>query len=198
MKQLVVATGNAGKLVEIRAVLGDCGLQLVPQSEFGLFDAEESGSTFVENALLKARHATRATGLPALADDSGLIVDALHGAPGLITAHYAGVHGDSQRNIARLLGELEGIPHEHRTARFYSVVVVLRDAEDPAPLIAQGEWYGRILEAPRGTGGFGYDPVFLDPETGLSGAEMDPARKNLVSHRGKALLALRERLRELV
>ena len=198
MKKLVVATGNAGKLAEIRAVLEGCGMELVPQSEFGLADAEESGSTFVENALLKARHAARATGLPALADDSGLIVDALHGAPGLITAHYAGVHGDSQRNIARLLGELEGIPPEHRTARFYSVVVVLRDAEDPAPLIAQGEWYGRILDAPRGSGGFGYDPVFLDPESGLSGAELEPARKNLVSHRGKALAALRKRLRELM
>ena len=197
MKKLVVATGNAGKLLEIRTILHGCGLELVPQSELGLAEADETGASFVENALLKARQAARATGLPALADDSGLLVDALHGAPGLVTAHYAGVHGDAQRNIARLLGELQGIPDEHRTARFYSVVVVLRSAEDPAPLIAEGEWYGRILQAPRGSGGFGYDPVFLDPESGLSGAELEPARKDAISHRGKALAALRERLREL-
>lgn len=197
MKRIVVATCNPGKVAEIEAVLAGCGIALVPQTDFGLVAAAETGASFVENALLKARHAARATGLPALADDSGLIVDALDGAPGLIAAHYGGVHGDATRNIARLLGELEGIPDERRGARFYSVIVVLRHAEDPAPLIGEGEWRGRILAAPRGSGGFGYDPVFLDPESGLTGAELEPERKNRVSHRGKALAALRTRLATL-
>jgi XTP/dITP diphosphohydrolase len=197
-RRLVVATGNRGKLAEIRAVLGDTGVELVAQTELGIADADETGLTFVENALLKARHAARASGLPALADDSGLCIDALGGAPGLITAHYAGVHGDAPRNIARVLRELYGVPDERRTARFLSVIVVLRHADDPAPLIAEGEWRGRILAAPRGTGGFGYDPVFLDPALGQSAAELEPAVKNVVSHRGKALLALRDKLDALL
>jgi XTP/dITP diphosphohydrolase len=193
-RKLVVATGNRGKLAEIEAVLADVDVELVAQGSLGVADAAETGLTFVENAILKARHAARATGLPALADDSGLCVDALHGAPGLITAHYAGVHGDAARNIARVLRELDGVPPERRTARFLSVIVVLRYADDPAPLVAEGEWRGLILDAPRGSGGFGYDPIFLDPARGKSAAELEPAVKNAVSHRGKALFALRERL----
>ena len=194
MKRLVIATGNPGKLAEIREVLAGTGIELVSQRELGIADADETGTTFVENALLKARQAARLTGLPALADDSGLIVDALGGAPGLISAHYAGVLHDSARNIDKLLRELEGVPAERRSARFYSVIVVLRSPHDPAPLIVEGTWHGRILEAPRGSGGFGYDPVFHDPTRGLSAAEMGPTLKNRLSHRGQALHALRERL----
>ena len=194
MQRLVVATGNPGKLAEIREVLANTGIELVSQRELGIADADETGVTFVENALLKARQAARISGLPALADDSGLIVDALGGAPGLISAHYAGVLHDSARNIDKLLRELEGVPTERRGARFHSVIVVLRSADEPAPLIVEGTWHGRILEAPRGSGGFGYDPVFYDPARGSSAAEMGPTLKNRLSHRGQALHALRERL----
>ena len=194
MTRLVLASGNAGKLAELRALLDGTGAELVAQSELGVADAEETGLTFVENALLKARHAARATGLPALADDSGLCVDALGGAPGLYSARYAGGHGDSAANIARLLGELEGLNPQWRTAHFYAVIVLLRHAEDPQPLVAEGVWPGVILDAPRGEGGFGYDPVFLDPVHGLSAAELDPATKNRTSHRGRALELLRARL----
>ena len=191
---LVLASGNAGKLVELRELLGDSALTLHAQSEFGVGDVEETGATFIENALLKARHAARQTGRPALGDDSGLCVEALGGAPGLFSARYGGVHGDAERNIARLLGEMRGIPEARRGARFYCVLVLLRAADDPQPLIAEGEWRGAILEAPRGTGGFGYDPVFLDPENACSAAQLDPSVKNLISHRGRALAALRQRL----
>ena len=197
MQRLVIATGNPGKLAEIREVLGDTGIELVSQRELGIADADETGTTFIENALLKAHQAARLTGLPALADDSGLIVDALGGAPGLVSAHYAGVLHDSARNIDKLLRELEGVPTERRSARFYSVIVVLRSPQDPAPLIVEGTWHGRILEAPRGSGGFGYDPVFYDPARGSSAAEMGPTLKNRLSHRGQALHALRERLPQL-
>ncbi len=196
--RLVLASGNAGKLAELRDVLGDSGFALQAQSEFGVSEAAETGHTFVENALLKARHAAQATGLPALADDSGLIVDALGGAPGLISAHYAGVHGDSAGNIAKLLRELDGVPESERAARFYALIVLLRHADDPQPLIAEGTWEGRILDAPRGSGGFGYDPVFFSPEHGCSAAELAPALKNRVSHRGRALAVLRERLNDLL
>ena len=197
--KLVLATGNPGKVGELRPLLEASGLafELSTQREHGIADADESGSTFIENALLKARHAARASGLPALADDSGLLVDALDGAPGLITAHYGGVHGDSARNIARLLAELHGVPEARRTARFYSVIVVLRHADDPQPLIAEGEWHGRVLDAPRGDGGFGYDPVFFSPAHGCSAAELGATIKNRVSHRGQALEALLPKLREL-
>ena len=194
MKQLVLASGNAGKVAELRELLGADGFELHPQSEFGVGDVEETASTFVENALLKARHAARATGLPALGDDSGLCVDALHGAPGLYSARYGGVHGDAARNIARLLQQLQGVPEAARTARFYCVLVLLRSADDPQPLIAEGSWEGRILEQPRGERGFGYDPVFFDPENARSAAELDPTIKNTISHRGRALAALRQRL----
>ena len=192
---LVLASGNAGKLAELRGLLADSGCALRAQSEFGVGDADETASTFVENALLKARHAARATGLPALADDSGLCVDALGGAPGLRSARYAGAHGDAAANIDRLLRELSGVPEAARTARFYCVLVLLRSADDPQPVIAEGEWRGRILAAPRGAGGFGYDPVFFDPARGLTAAELEPSLKNRISHRGRALAVLQERLR---
>lgn len=196
-RRLVLASGNAGKLVELRELLGDAGLQLHAQSEFGVRDVDETGLTFVENALLKARHAARETGLPSLGDDSGLCVDALGGAPGLYSARYAGAHGDAQANIAKLLDALRDVPDDARTAHFHAVVVLLRTPDDPQPIIAEGRWPGRILRAPRGDGGFGYDPVFLDMQLNASAAELDPATKHARSHRGLALAALRARLHEL-
>jgi XTP/dITP diphosphohydrolase len=191
--KLVLASGNAGKLAEMRGML--TGFELIAQSEIGIADAEETACTFVENALIKARHAARASGLPALADDSGICVDALGGAPGLISALYAGRHGDSAANIAKLLDELHEVPDPKRTAHFHCTIVLLRSADDPAPLIAEGRWHGSILHAPRGAKGFGYDPVFFDPIFGKSAAELDAATKNRVSHRGQALARLLEMLR---
>ena len=193
-QRLVVASSNAGKLAEFRELLGDTGLDVVNQGELGVPDAEETGLTFVENALIKARHAARLTGLPALGDDSGLCVDALGGAPGLYSARYAGGHGDAQANIAKLLEAMQTVPRERRGAHFIAVIVLLRHAEDPQPVIAQGRWSGEILTAPRGDGGFGYDPVFFDPDNGLSAAQFAPAIKNRLSHRGRALAQLREQL----
>jgi XTP/dITP diphosphohydrolase len=193
--KLVLASGNAGKLVELRELLAGSGIELIAQSEFGIGDAEETGLTFVENAILKARHAARATGLPALADDSGLCVDALHGAPGLYSARYAGVHGDNAANNAKLLRKLEGVPDAQRTAHFTCILALLRGADDPDPIVATGRWPGRVLHAPRGEHGFGYDPVFLpDDGGGLGSAELDAALKNRISHRGQALAALRATL----
>jgi XTP/dITP diphosphohydrolase len=192
--QLVLASGNPGKVDELRELRHGAAFQLRAQSQFGVADIEETATTFVENALLKARHAARATGLPAMADDSGLCVDALGGAPGLYSARYGGVQGDASRNIARLLEAMRDLPAPDRDARFYCVIVVLRAADDPQPLIAEGEWHGRILEAPRGAGGFGYDPVFFDPAHGCSAAELAPSLKNRISHRGRALAALKPRL----
>lgn len=191
--KLVLASGNGGKLAELRALLGE-RITLHAQSEFGVTDAEETGLSFVENAILKARHAARATGLPALADDSGLCVDALRGAPGLYSARYAGHHGDSAANIDKLLRELDGVPDAERSARFVCVLALLRHAEDPLPLIAQGIWEGRILRAPQGSGGFGYDPVFFSPAHGCSAAELPSDVKNRDSHRGLALAQLRAQL----
>ena len=195
--RLVLASGNAGKVVELEQLLAASGVQLVPQTALGVSDADETGLTFVENALIKARHAARATGMPALADDSGICVDALGGAPGLYAARYAGKHGDSAANNAKLLHELAGVPMEKRSAYFIAVLVVLRHADDPAPLIAEGRWHGRILEAPRGEGGFGYDPLFLPAGHDLGAAELDPALKNRLSHRGQALEVLKARFAEL-
>ncbi len=194
--RLVIASGNRGKLAEFEALLAPLGIEVLPQSAFGVEDAEETAGTFVENALLKARHAARLTGLPALADDSGLCVDALGGKPGLYSARFAGTPGDSTANIARLLDALRGLPPDARSAHFICVLTLLRHADDPAPLIAEGRWHGRILDRPRGEGGFGYDPVFLDPASGLSAAELAPAMKHARSHRGKALAALGEALGE--
>jgi XTP/dITP diphosphohydrolase len=192
--KLVLASSNAGKLAELRDLLGDAGIDLHAQSEFGVEDAEETGLTFVENAILKARHAARATGLPALGDDSGLCVDALDGAPGLYSARYAGTHGDAGANIVKLLDALRDVPEDQRAARFVCVLALLRHADDPQPLIAEGVWEGRILSAPRGDGGFGYDPVFFDPERNMGAAELDAALKNRISHRGRALALLRDTL----
>jgi len=193
MQRIVLASGNAGKLAEMRAFLGDLDIELVAQSEIGIADAAETATTFVENALLKARHAARISGLPALGDDSGICVDALGGAPGLHSARYAGTQGDAAANIAKLLDALRDVPEARRTAHFHCTLVLLRHADDPAPLIAEGLWRGRILDTPRGTQGHGYDPVFFDPRHGAAG-EMDMALKNRVSHRGLALERLREML----
>lgn len=196
--KLVLASSNAGKLGELRALLGDSGIDLHAQSEFGVVDADETGTTFIENALIKARHAARATGLPALGDDSGICVDALHGAPGLYSARYSGAHGDAEANIDRLLHELDGVTEERRGARFHCVLALLRHADDPEPIVVEGSWHGRILAVRRGAGGHGYDPVFLDLASGLSAAEMAPVDKNLLSHRGLALAALKRRLPEFL
>ncbi|MCD9033630.1 RdgB/HAM1 family non-canonical purine NTP pyrophosphatase [Luteimonas sp. Y-2-2-4F] len=194
MDTLVLASGNAGKLQELGVLLAGLPCRIVPQHALGVEDVPETGLTFVENALIKARHASAATGLPALADDSGLIVDALGGAPGLYSARYAGSPTDDAANNAKLLAALQGVPEAQRTARFYAVIVLLRHAEDPQPLIAEGTWEGRIAEAPRGSHGFGYNPVFLDPAHGLTAAEMAPEQKDRISHRARALQRLRERL----
>ncbi|WP_395791080.1 RdgB/HAM1 family non-canonical purine NTP pyrophosphatase [Aquimonas sp.] len=190
MQQLVLASGNAGKLREFREILAPQGFELIAQGELGIPDPDETGLSFIENALLKARHASQLSGLPALADDSGLCVDALGGAPGLYSARYAGAHGNHSANIAKLLCELDGRVDDARTAFFISVIALIRHPLDPAPLIAEGRWQGRILDAPRGSGGFGYDPVFLDPASGCSAAELEPAHKHRISHRGRALAAL--------
>lgn len=194
MKKLVLATSNRGKVIEMQPLLSDLGYMIVTQSELGVSDAIENGHTFVENALIKARHASSVTGLPAIADDSGLIIDALNGAPGLISAHYAGVHGDAEGNIRKVLAEMMEVPRAERTARFYSLIVMLKHANDPQPLIAEGIWEGEILELPRGNNGFGYDPIFYVPEQQCSAAELPAEIKNHISHRGRALLKLRELL----
>jgi XTP/dITP diphosphohydrolase len=188
--KLVIASSNQGKLVELRDLFGGTGIEVHAQSEFGVDDAEETGLTFVENAILKARHAARMTGLPSLGDDSGLCVDVLNGAPGLYSARYSGVHGDAAANIAKLLDALRDVPEGRRSARFVSVLALLRHADDPQPLIAEGVWEGRILFAPCGDGGFGYDPVFFDPERKMGAAELDSALKHRISHRGRALAEL--------
>ena len=195
MKRIVLASGNSGKLAELRGLLAELDIELVAQSQLGIADVEETGATFVENALLKARHAARCSGLPALGDDSGLCVDALDGAPGLYSARYGGGHGDAAANIAKLLAALGDVPEARRSAHFHCTIVLLRSASDPAPLIAEGRWHGRILDAPRGRAGFGYDPVFLDPALGRSAAELDAPTKNRLSHRGQALQHLRTLLR---
>ncbi len=195
--KLVLASGNAGKLAELRAMLAGQPFEIVAQGELGVEDVPETGLTFVENALIKARHAAAVTGLPALADDSGLIVDALGGAPGLYSARYAGIPTDDAANNAKLLDALREVPPGRRGARFYAVIVLLRHPEDPQPLIAEGRWEGEIIAAPRGDGGFGYNPVFLDPVHGLTAAEMDAATKNRLSHRGQALAVLQQRLASL-
>lgn len=193
-RTLVLASNNAGKLEEFRALLAADGFQVRAQAQFGVADAEETGLSFIENAILKARHACRATGLPALADDSGICVDALDGAPGLYSARYAGGHGDADRNIERLLRELADVPDGHRSAHFVCALALLRHAEDPQPIVVEGRWTGVILRDRRGSGGHGYDPVFLDPEHGQTAAEMPLELKNRISHRGQALARLRTRL----
>lgn len=191
--RVVFASGNAGKLRELRELLGTDWV-VVPQAELGIDPAAETGASFAANALLKARHAARCSGLPALADDSGIEVDALDGAPGVYSARYAGPDATDADNVARLLGELRDVPDEGRTARFRCVLAWVNSADDPDPLFAEGCWEGRIAHAPAGVEGFGYDPVFVDPGSGLTAAELGSARKNARSHRARALRALRERL----
>jgi len=188
LQKIVLASGNPGKIREIQAILADH--PIVPQSAFNVVDAEETGSTFVENAILKARNAALHCQLPAIADDSGLVVDALNGAPGVISARYAGVGASDQDNVDKLLRELEGIPAELRTARFICVMVFMEHALDPCPVIAQGVWEGRILDHAVGENGFGYDPVFWVPERNCASAELPPDVKNSLSHRGQALKTL--------
>lgn len=191
----VLASNNAGKLSEFRALFAGSGIEVVPQGEFGVEDADESGAGFIENALIKARHAATRTGLPAIADDSGLCVDALQGAPGIHSARFAGTHGDAAANNNRLLAKLEGVPEDARSAQFVCVLAFVRHGQDPLPVIAEGRWTGRILTAEEGDGGFGYDPLFHDPRHGCSAAAMPPALKNTLSHRARALTQLRESLR---
>lgn len=192
--KLVIASNNPGKLREISQILGPLGIEVLPQAAFGVTEADEPHATFIENALAKARHAAAISGLPALADDSGLCVDALGGAPGVHSARYAGEPRADARNNAKLLDALGERPD--RQAHYYCVIVVMRHAQDPQPLMAEGLWRGEILRSPRGSGGFGYDPLFLDPEFGQTGAELAPARKNLMSHRGKALALLVDALKQ--
>lgn len=189
-EKIVLATQNAGKIREIRDLLADRAMEILPLTDFVSEDAEETGLTFVENALIKARHAAVHSGLPAIADDSGLEVDHLRGAPGVLSARYAGPGSNDAENNAKLLGELTGVPDEWRGARFRCVMVYLRHARDPSPVIAQGVWEGRIVHEPRGDNGFGYDPLFFVPECGCTSAELTPGDKNRLSHRGKALRAL--------
>lgn len=193
--KIVLASGNAGKLKEIARILGDLDVTVVPQSEFGVSDADETGTTFLENALIKARHAADATGLPAIADDSGLCVDALDGRPGVYTARFAGPDATDQQNNDRLLAELDGVPDELRGAVFRCVACFVTPDEDD-PVIGEGEWRGRILQERRGDGGFGYDPLFLVMELGVSSAELGAEEKNIRSHRGQALRALSRMLHE--
>ncbi len=193
-RRLVLATGNRGKAREIGALLAPAGIEIVAQADYGIEPVDETGLTFIENAILKARHAALGSGLPALADDSGLVVDALGGAPGIRSARYAGAGGDAA-NIRKLLAGLEGVAAPRRAARFVCVAVLLRDAEDPLPVVCEGRWEGAIAPAPRGGGGFGYDPVFIPAGDTRSAAELEPVEKNQRSHRGQAFAELLARLR---
>ncbi len=197
LQKIVIASGNAGKLKEIQRLLQDTGIEVVPQSDFNIPEAPEPHCTFIENALAKARHASQLTGLPALADDSGICVDSLQGAPGVHSARYACEHANDEKsdekNNQKLLAALQG--HEDRNAHYYCVMVLVKYAADPQPIIAEGIWRGEILEAPRGTGGFGYDPLFLDTITEQTGAELPLDIKNHLSHRGKALQHLLQKIK---
>lgn len=192
--RLVLASNNAGKLREFRRLLEPLGLDVVPQAELGIAEADEPHVTFIENALAKARHASTHSGLPALADDSGICVDALGGAPGVHSARYAGEPKSDARNNAALVSALQGVAD--RRAHYYCVLVLVRHSRDPRPIVAEGIWDGTVVDAPRGSGGFGYDPHFEDRDSRLTGAELPLARKNALSHRGQALRALIARLGE--
>lgn len=192
ISRLVLASNNTGKLKELQSMLGK-QIEVLPQSQFISEEADETGLSFVENAILKARHAARASGLPALADDSGLAVDALGGAPGIYSARYADGRGDSANN-AKLLEALRNVPDAQRDARFICVLALVRHADDPVPIICEGTWQGRILHTPQGEYGFGYDPLFLVPELGISSAELPAEQKNQLSHRARAMAVLRTRL----
>ncbi len=194
-QNVVLATGNPGKVRELADLLADFGMNIVAQTELGVDSAEETGLTFIENALLKARHAAKITGLPAVADDSGLAVDALGGAPGIYSARYAGVDASDQANLDKLLAAIKDVPDEQRGASFHCVLVYLRHADDPTPLVCHGRWDGVLTHAAVGEGGFGYDPIFFVPSAGKTAAEMTRDEKNALSHRGQALRLLLDALR---
>jgi XTP/dITP diphosphohydrolase len=195
MKKVVIASGNRGKLKEFRQLLTDCDFEVLPQSEFSVPEAIEDGLSFVENAIIKARNAAKHTGLAAIADDSGLEVDFLNGKPGIYSARFAGPQNNDADNNQKLLLELNDIPEEERTARFQCLLVFMRHAEDPTPLICQGSWEGRILFSAEGANGFGYDPLFFVPEKNCSSAQLAPAIKNKISHRGRAMALLLQKLK---
>lgn len=192
--KIVLATGNKGKVAELSQMLAPLNFSVVPQTELGVTDADETGLTFIENAILKARHAALATGLPAIADDSGLAVDALGGAPGIYSARYAGEAAGDSANIDKLLLALKDVPDDKRSARFHCVLVYLSHAEDPTPLVCHGVWQGLITQTPTGNAGFGYDPVFFVPSEGCTSAQLSRERKAQLSHRGKALAQLLSQL----
>ena len=196
MKRLVLASGNPGKLKELSALLVDLGYELHAQSEFDVSEVAETGTTFVENAIIKARHAAAHTGLPALADDSGIEVDALDGAPGVYSARFSGPTASDSANNALLIEKLRDVPSRQRSARYRAVIVLMRHAADPSPLICEGSWEGIIQLEPAGNGGFGYDPYFFLPDRGCTSAQLSAAEKNRLSHRGKALAALKRKLVE--
>lgn len=198
MKKIVLASGNAGKLREFQQLLNGCGFEVVPQSDFFSENAEETGLTFVENAIIKARYACAKTGLPAIADDSGIEVDALNGRPGIYSARYAGEGAKDADNNKKLLQELADTPESQRTARYHAVLAFMRHAEDPTPILCHGIWEGVILTEPRGEGGFGYDPLFFVPSHDCASAELDKAEKNRISHRGKAMQELLQKLSTLM
>ena len=195
MQKVVLATGNAGKVRELADLLRDFGLDVVAQTELGVESAEETGLTFIENAILKARHAAQVTGLPAIADDSGLAVDVLGGAPGIYSARYAGENATDQQNLEKLLATLKDVPDEQRKARFHCVLVYMRHAEDPTPLVCHGSWEGKITRETAGAGGFGYDPIFFVPGEGKTAAELTRDEKRAISHRGQALKLLLEAMK---
>lgn len=190
MKKLVLATGNQGKVREMADLLSDFGFDVVAQSEFNVSDVAETGTTFIENAIIKARHAAKETGLPAIADDSGLEVDFLQGAPGVYSARYAGEGASDLENLEKLLEAMKDAPQDKRTARFHCVLVLMRHENDPTPIVCHGKWEGSILTQPEGENGFGYDPIFYVPEEDCASALLDSVRKKQLSHRGKALKSL--------
>lgn len=195
MQKVVLATGNAGKVRELANLLADFGFDVVAQTELNVESVEETGLTFIENAIIKARHAAKVTGLPALADDSGLAVDALGGAPGIYSARYAGEDASDRQNLDKLLEALNDVPDDKRQAQFHCVLVYMRHAEDPTPLVFHGSWPGVITHAPAGQGGFGYDPIFYVPSEGKTAAELTRDEKSAISHRGQALKLLLEAMR---
>lgn len=198
MKKILLASNNSGKVREIREILADHDLSVIPQVELGISEAEETGLSFVENAIIKARHAAAHSGLPSIADDSGLEVDVLGGAPGIYSARFAGSGATDAENNALLLERLAGVPLADRTAKFRCVMVFMRHANDPRPVIAEGVWPGLILERPQGVAGFGYDPLFYLPEAGCTSAELEPSEKNRLSHRGMALRLLADAISQAV
>lgn len=195
MKKVVLATGNPGKVRELASLLADFGLDVVAQTDLGVSAAEETGLTFIENAILKARHAAQVTGLPAIADDSGLAVEALGGAPGIYSARYAGEDASDQQNLEKLLHALKEVPDAERQAQFHCVLVYLRHAADPTPLVFHGSWHGMITHEPAGEGGFGYDPIFSVPGEGKTASQLSREEKSAISHRGQALKQLLEAMR---